>query len=103
MVNNYTKDLNTVLINSHYPHLRNKLFNNLTLPHGLIINNPKLDSCKTVTICDSKQCLSQDIYDKLVTLVEIKKDKKDKKDKKNKNQLTKKKNKMKREKKTRKN
>lgn len=99
MVNNYTKDLNTVLINSHYPHLRNKLFNNLTPPHGLIINNPKLDSCKNVTISVSKQCLSQDIYDKLVTLVEIKKDKKNKK---NNNQLTKKKNKTKREKKTRK-
>ena len=47
MNNNFIKDLNTTLINSHYPHLANKLFNNLTLPYGLMINKPNINNCKT--------------------------------------------------------
>ena len=99
MVNNFTKDLNTVLINSHYPHLTNKLFKNLTLPYGLMIDKPKLNNCKTLTICNSKESIPENIYDKLLTSVEITVDKKDKKSK---VKSTRKKNKMKREKKTRK-
>jgi hypothetical protein len=97
MNNNYIKDLNTTLINSHYPHLTNKLFNNLTLPYGLIINKPKINNCKTFTICDTNKCLDDNIHDKLVSLVELKKQDKPKK----KDKPTKKK-KKKREKTTRK-
>lgn len=72
MNNNFVKDLNTTLINSHYPHLANKLFNNLTLPYGLMINKPNIDNCKTFTICNANECLDDDIHDKFVSLVKIK-------------------------------
>tara|TARA_A100001011_G_C14282193_1_gene832101 strand:+ start:1016 stop:1324 length:309 start_codon:yes stop_codon:yes gene_type:complete len=101
MNNNFIKDLNTTLINSHYPHLANKLFNNLTLPYGLMINKPNINNCKTFTICNANECLDDNIHDKLVSLVEIKKDS-DNKVKKLKSKSTRKKKKKKREKTTRK-
>ena len=39
--NNFNKNLNTVLTDSHYPHLTNNLFKNLVLPYGLIVKNPE--------------------------------------------------------------
>ena len=99
MVNNFTKDLNTVLISSHYPHLTNKLFNNITLPYGLMISKPQNNNCKILNICNSKECIPENIYDELFSLVEIKKETKPKKSN---VKSTRKKNKRKREKKTRK-
>ena len=45
MSNTFLKDLNTTLTNSHYPHLTNKLFTNLTLPHGLMVTKQKDLNC----------------------------------------------------------
>ena len=45
MSNTFLKDLNTTLTDSHYPHLTNKLFTNLTLPYGLMVNKQKDFNC----------------------------------------------------------
>ena len=36
---NYNKDLNNSLNESYYPHFTNRLFKDLVLPYGLIINH----------------------------------------------------------------
>ncbi len=102
MVNNYfTKNLNTVLNESHYPHLKNKLFDDLILPHGLIKNRPNCIKCTNIKVCHTDECLDQKIFDKLVDLVEVKPDKSNSNVKKTKSKPTRKKNRVKREKKTR--
>ena len=111
MVNNYfTKNLNTVLTESHYPHLKNRLFDNLILPHGLIKNEPNNIKCTNIKICHTDECLDQKVFDKLIDLVEVKPDKPNSiKYNKNSNlektnikaKITRKKSKTKRDKKTR--
>ena len=58
-----------------------------------IIDKPKLNNCKTLTICNSKECIPENIFDNLLSSVEITIDKKNKKSK---VKATRKKNKMKR-------
>ncbi len=106
MVNNYfTKNLNTVLNESHYPHLKNKLFDDLILPHGLIKNRPNCIKCTNIKVCHTDECIDKKVFDKLVELVEVKPDKTENLEKtskpNNKPKTTRKKGKTKRDKKTR--
>ena len=99
--NSLTKNLNAVLKESHYPHLTNKLFDDLILPHGLIRNDTPHIKCTNIKVCHTDDCLDQKVFDKLVDLVEVKPDKSNSNVKKTKSKSTRKKNKTKREKKTR--
>jgi|TARA_R110002072_G_scaffold262318_1_gene421084 hypothetical protein len=108
MVNNnyFTKNLNTVLNESHYPHLKNKLFDDLILPHGLIKNSPNNIKCTNIKICYTDECIDKKVFDKLVELVEVKPDKSNSLEKfnnkpNNKAKITRKKGNTKRDKKTR--
>ena len=67
--------LNTVLINSHYPHLTNTLFNNLILPPGLIKKEPPNIKYKQLKIHYTDECIDPKVFDKLVELIEIKSNK----------------------------
>ena len=99
--NSLTKNLNAVLKESHYPHLTNKLFDDLILPHGLIRNDTPNIKCTNIKVCHTDECLDQKVFDKLVDLVEVKPEKPNNNIKKTKSKPTRKKNKAKREKKTR--
>lgn len=83
MSNTFLKDLNTTLTNSHYPHLTNKLFTNLTLPYGLMVGKQKDFNCINFTVCNTDSCIDDTLQDKLISLVKssnnITKDSNDKK------------------------
>ena len=53
--------LNDKLIESNYSHLANKMFKNLALPPGLIVNKPMIQN---VSICKSKDSCTECIDDK---------------------------------------
>lgn len=72
MSNTFLKDLNTTLTNSHYPHLTNKLFTNLTLPHGLMVTKQKDLNCTNFTICNTDSCIDDALQDKLISLINSK-------------------------------
>jgi hypothetical protein len=99
--NSFTKNLNSVLKESHYPHLSNKLFDNLILPPGLIKNELNTIKCTNIKVRDTDECLDQKVFDKLVDLVEVKPDKPNNSVKKSRSKPTRNKNRVKREKKTR--
>ena len=84
MSNTFLKDLNTTLTNSHYPHLTNKLFTNLTLPYGLMVNQQKDFNCTNFTVCNTNSCIDDSLQDKLISLMKSKdnvsKERKDTKD-----------------------
>jgi len=72
MSNNlYTKDLNTIFDQQLYPHLKNKLFNNLTLPYGLIVSDTSKLKCTNIKICEN-ETINDNIHDKLLDLIEYK-------------------------------
>ena len=66
--------LNDKLIESNYSHLATKLFNNLALPPGLIVENKPTE--KKLYINYSKnpcsECISDEHWDKLDKLSEVK-------------------------------
>jgi len=72
--------LNDKLIESNYSHLANKMFKNLALPPGLIVNKPMIQN---VSICKSKDSCTECIDDKqmnqLYELSEVKSESKDNK------------------------
>jgi len=67
--------LNTVLINSHYPHLTNTLFNNLILPPGLIKKEPPNIKYKQIKIHYTDECIDPTVFNNLIKLIEIKSNK----------------------------
>jgi len=73
-INMYHHNLNDTLIKSHYPHLANKLFNNLALPPGLIVKN-KLAN-QNIHICHPEDanitCMNNKEWDNLFQLAEVK-------------------------------
>ena len=72
MSNTFLKDLNTTLTNSHYPHLTNKLFTNLTLPYGLMVGKPKDFNCTNFTVCSNDTCIDDNLQEKLISLIKSK-------------------------------
>ena len=72
MSNTFLKDLNTTLTDSHYPHLTNKLFTNLTLPYGLMVNKQKDFNCTNFTVCNTNSCIDDSLQDKLISLIKSK-------------------------------
>ncbi len=75
MSNFCTNSLNTVLINSHYPHLTNTLFNNLILPPGLIKKEPPNIKYKQIKIHYTDECIDPTVFNNLIKLIEIKSNK----------------------------
>jgi len=75
MSNFCTNSLNTVLINSHYPHLTNTLFNNLILPPGLIKKVSPNIKYKQIKIHYTDECIDPTVFDNLIKLIEIKSNK----------------------------
>lgn len=72
MNSSYNKNLNTILTESHYPHLTNSLFQNLTIPFGLTVqknNKDQLTSCSSLTVCNN-DVINNNLHDKLVELAE---------------------------------
>jgi len=72
--NKYHCGLNDKLIDSHYPHLAKKIFDDLALPPGLIVKNKPIT--QNVCICNSKdscvECMGNKQWDQLFQLGEIK-------------------------------
>ncbi len=72
--NKYHCKLNDKFIDSHYPHLAKKLFDNLALPPGLILKNKPI--AQNICISNSKdscvECMDNKQWDKLFELGEIK-------------------------------
>ena len=70
----YDSGLNDKLVDSHYPHLAKKLFDNLALPPGLIVKNKP--TSQNVCIYNSKDtcidCMDNKQWDQLFKLGEIK-------------------------------
>ena len=71
MSSNFNKNLNTVLTDSHYPHLTNNLFKNLVLPYGLIVQKPETNNKNSVNIPSIvyNDPINTNLYDKLVSSI----------------------------------
>ena len=74
----YHSGLNEKLVESHYPHLANKLFENLALPPGLIVKTKP--TSQNISICNSIdsciECMSDKQWAQLTQPTEIKSEKK---------------------------
>ena len=80
----FNKNSNTILTDSHYPHLTNALFKNLTIPYGITVNKEiqnQITNCKTLTICNN-EVINNNLHDKLIELAEDRQNRKIKQTKK---------------------